>query len=182
MIPDRYLALIEPLTGIRTMLELGNKRGTGGPGDTYKAAFTARGIAHTSVDLNGLDGALPLDLRKALDLGRFDMVTNVGTSEHVSDQKPVWRNMIDACDHVLVSITPRPGDWPGHGLFYPTADFYRQLAQFNGFHIEKLVDFGDTGRGFVGCRMRRFDDFGHVRIPDQGLIPAPPRLAKPKRA
>ena len=111
-------ALIEPrLSGVRTMLELGNKVNPQA-GLSYKDWFTRHcNIEHVSVDVNGLNGALALDLRQPLTPleGRvFDMVTNIGTSEHVeSDQHCVWKNMWDhlAVGGHLVSITPLAGDW-----------------------------------------------------------------------
>lgn len=178
MIPAHYLATFGPLDEIGSMLELGNKNGTGGKGDSYKQAFERAGIRHVSVDWNGEDGAVPLDLRKPLDLGVFDMVTNVGTSEHVDEQEPVWRNMVEACSHVLVCITPAPGDWPGHGLFYPEPEFYRQLAALNGFEIEKLAVEGEAGRRFVHFRGIRLT-YPAFAMPDPALLrPAPPRAPK----
>lgn len=153
MIPEHYLAVIEPLEGVESMLELGNKRGT--EHEPYKPFFEARGIRHVSVDLNGLDGALALDLRRPLNLGRFDMVTNIGTSEHVDQQEPVWKNIVDAALDVIVCITPAPGNWPGHGLFYPTEDFYMRLAALNGFTIKTLRKDGPKGRKLVYARLER---------------------------
>lgn len=176
MIPRHYLDLIEPLDNVQTMLELGNKNGTGGPGDSYKRYFEGIGIRHTSVDWNGQDGALARDLRKPLDLGRFDMVTNIGTSEHVDDQVAVWRNMVDAAGRWLVCITPKPGDWPGHGMFYPYPMFYRHLAERNGFAVEKLYTAGPDGRAFVYARLRRDLEPAPLVMPSSVLIaPAPPR-------
>src|SRR5215208_2927692 len=111
-------ALIEPhLKGVQTMLELGNKFNEQA-GSSYKDWFTRNyGIEHVSVDINGLNGALALDLREPLAplAGRvFDMVTNIGTSEHVGEsQACVWKNMWDhlALGGHLVSVTPLPGDW-----------------------------------------------------------------------
>lgn len=178
MIPAHYLELMEPLDGVRSMLELGNKRGTDGPGDTYKGHFEALGIRHVSVDINGEDGALALDLREPLGLGRFDMVTNVGTSEHVDDQLPVWRNMVDAADRFLVCITPRPGDWPGHGLFYPLPPFYQHLAADNGFRLERCYVAGPEGRAFVYARLRRVVDQPFREIREDLIERAPPRNKK----
>ena len=78
------------------MLELGNKRNT--PRHIYKAFFEARGFRHVSVDINGSDGALRKDLTEPLGLGTFDMVSNIGTTEHVSEgdyagQVACWRNI-----------------------------------------------------------------------------------------
>lgn len=181
MIPAHYLELIEPLDGVSSMLELGNKRGTGGPGDTYKRHFEALGLRHVSVDWNGEDGALALDLQKPLGLGAFDMVTNIGTSEHVEDQAGVWRNIVEAADRLIVCITPRPGDWPGHGLHYPRPEFYRQLAILNGFDVERLYEAGPSGRAFVYARLRRSERrLGGFKMPGAAtMTAAPPRRPRP---
>lgn len=179
MIPAHYLAVIEPLDGVRSMLELGNKNGTGGKGDSYKKHFEARGIRHISVDWNGEDGALALDLREPLGLGVFDMVTNVGTSEHVDRQAPAWSNMIEAAGRFLVCITPAPGDWPGHGLFYPSESFYHSLGFLNGFAIQKLYTAGPEGRRLTYARLERVKPFEAFIMPPHGMSVAPPR--KPKR-
>jgi hypothetical protein len=160
------------------MLELGNKNGTGGKGDSYKRHFEALGIRHVSVDWNGEDGALAMDLRQPLDLGTFDMVTNIGTSEHVDVQTPAWRNMVEAADQVLVCITPAPFNWPGHGLFYPHLAFYDQLAARNGFAIEKLTEEGPEGRRFVHFRGRRIARPAFAMPPLGLLSAAPPRIVK----
>lgn len=181
MIPDRYLATIGPLDGVRSMLELGNKRGTDGPGDTYKRHFEALGIRHVSVDWNGQDGALALDLREPLKLGNFDVVTNIGTSEHVDEQLPAWRNMVEAADQVIACVVPFPGDWPGHGLWYPRPEFYPELGRLNGFVIEKLDVQGIEGRRLVHARLRRDDRLGPFVMPPRELMTAaPPRKPKPR--
>ncbi len=178
MIPAHYLELIEPLDGIRTMLELGNKNGTGGKGDSYKRHFQALGIEHTSVDWNGEDGALALDLRQPLNLGVFDMVTNIGTSEHVDDQAAVWENMNRAAGKVLVCITPSPCNWPGHGLFYPSEAFYSELADLNGFTLSRCYTAGPEGRQLTYARLeRRVYKPDFFRMAD-GMRAAPPRGPK----
>lgn len=135
--------LLCPLVGT-SMLELGNKR----KGDfIYKKFFEGRGFRHVSVDTNGLDGALRKDLRNPLNLGTFDMVTNIGTTEHVSEkdwsgQVACWRNIVEAMHvgSVLVSITPKAGSWPRHGTWYPLHSFFVELASLNGCEVERLYD------------------------------------------
>lgn len=161
-------ALYQPLVG-RTMLELGGK--INAPPEarslpnsekreyTYKAFFERLGYQHISVDWNGDHGALPLDLRVPLNLGTFDMVSNIGTSEHVEDQEGVWRNLVAACApaSVLVSTTPLAGgqDWQWHGYFYPTAQFFTDLADLNGFRLDRLYENGEVPRRMTFCRMTR---------------------------
>jgi hypothetical protein len=152
-IPPNEWALIEPmLAGVRSMLELGNKKNERA-GISYKSWFTHQyDLTHVSVDTNGEDGALALDLR--LPLGelngqQFDMVTNIGTSEHVDGQQcSVWENMWNhlAVGGALVSITPLPGDWDWHGMWYPTEDFYDALAHDNGMQVIELGVYGNPPR------------------------------------
>jgi hypothetical protein len=159
--------LLQPLDGITSMLELGNKKTPGQ--QPYKVAFERMGIRHVSVDLNGEDGALKRDLREPLNLGRFDMVTNFGTSEHVSEQEPVWRNMVEACGKVLVSMTPESG-WERHGIWYPEPKFYEELARLNGFKIERMEHRTWKPRGTLCCvRMARLKELPFT-MPDEALI------------
>jgi hypothetical protein len=156
--------LYQPLVG-DSMLELGNKKN----GEfTYKAFFEARGYRHVSVDLNGQDGALALDLRHPISLGTFDLVTNIGTSEHVDEQLPVWRNIVASCHvgSVLICTTPKPGHWHWHGFWHPHAEFYTELAALNGFEIERLYESGQSPRVMNFCRMVRVHE-GEFVMPHQ---------------
>lgn len=160
-------ALYEPLVG-KTMLELGNKKN----GDrTYKRYFESLEFKHTSIDWNGLDGALKRDLRQPLDLGTFDVVTNIGTSEHVSDQAGVWRNICEAmhAGSVLISTTPWPGDWSWHGEHYPTEEFFHELATLNGLVIERLYVSGEAPRRMIFVRAYR-DTMQAFAMPDERSI------------
>lgn len=159
--------LYSPLVG-STMLELGNKKN----GDlTYKRYFESLGYRHVSVDWNGQDGALAVDLRKPLNLGTFDIVSNIGTTEHVDQQAPVWRNILEAMHvgSVLVSTTPKPGHWQWHGEWYPTEEFYRQLAALNGLAIERLYVSGVEPREMWFCRARKVEERPFV-MPDEALL------------
>jgi hypothetical protein len=188
--PDEW-KLLEPLLGAHsnshrlTMLELGNKLNTQcGPllnqTVTYKRFFTARGYLHVSVDTNGKDGALALDLREPLGLKlqeagkpqQYDVITNIGTTEHVEgEQEQVWNNIWAALSPGgwLLSITPRPGDWWWHGHWYPTADFYATLGREN-FEDVTLGTYGGKDRvnlTFVGRRPR---DSRHFKYPGNDLL------------
>ena len=155
-IPPEEEKVLFPLHG-KTMLELGNKQTRG---VSYKSVLTNLGIDHTSVDWNGLDGALSLDLREPLDLGQFDMVTNFGTTEHVSEQRPVWENVHNACKvgGISCGATPLPGDWPGHGMHYPTMEFYEEFARLNGYEITILEIWRDAPKRNIYYRMERVEE------------------------
>ena len=63
---------------------------------TVKKYWENMGVKHTSIDLNGKDCAINLDLSKPLPenfFNAFDIVTNCGTSEHVDNQFECWRKI-----------------------------------------------------------------------------------------
>lgn len=155
-IPYPEYHVLQPVVPGQRMLELGNKRNGKG---TYKRWFEFVGVDHTSVDLNGRDGALAMDLMKPLALGHFDVVTNFGTTEHVAVQEPAWRNIADACRGVFVSTTPAPHTFPRHGRWYPSTSFYTDFADLNGFQIERLERFRvGTNKDLIAVRMVRVLD------------------------
>lgn len=159
--------LYEPLAG-ESMLELGNKKNRE---FVYKPYFEARGFRHVSVDMNGEDGALKLDLTRPLNLGTFDVVTNIGTTEHVLSQEPCWRNILEAMHvgSVLLTTTPKPGHWQWHGYWYPTEDFYRELAELNGLRIDRLYESGEEPRVMIFARMARVED-RPFKMPKAGMF------------
>ena len=171
--------LLNPIVG-STMLELGNKR----KGNmVYKRVFESLGIRHTSIDINGKDGALPYDLRKPLDLGTFDMVTNFGTTEHVSErdyqgQITCWRNVLGfmAIDSVLVSITPLKEcqKWARHGRWYPQPEFFEELAEHNGLEVDRLY----TDSNLVYARLVKLENVPFV-MPLRGMWRNPNDLKNP---
>jgi 2-polyprenyl-3-methyl-5-hydroxy-6-metoxy-1,4-benzoquinol methylase len=94
-----------------------------------KDYWESLGIKHTSIDINGEHGALPMDLSKPIDVeeigGPFNIVTNFGTSEHVSDQYECFRNIHNLCrfDGLIIHSVPEVGSWKGHGLFHYSYHF-----------------------------------------------------------
>ena len=77
---------------------------------TGKLYFTNLGYEHTSVDLNGLDGALIKDLSKLEDFAEykeyFDVITNAGTIEHVEPFEKQHTAFLNVHNSVH-SVTPR---------------------------------------------------------------------------
>lgn len=168
--PD-FITVYEPLIG-NSMLEFGNKR----EGEmVYKHTFEELGFRHVSIDLNGQDGALKRDLRDSMsDLGQFDMVTNIGTSEHVVDnQEAVWRNLVEATKvgGVLICLTPsaEENNWVNHGHWYPHEDFYLKLAELNGFKVENLFRSDCKPVQNTLCRMKKVEEKPFV-MPDLSLF------------
>ena len=166
MIDPEYRAFL--LTGVTngSVCELGCK----GYGRT-KTAFTKHGWSHTSIDLNGLGGALPLDLTSSLDVrgigGPFDVVTNFGTSEHVEGQLACWRNIFNLCkvDGHIVCCTP--WNWPQHGKYYPSDEWYRQLGERNDMGIKAITPV--VGGKLIAAVFRKLVH-GVFHMPDDELM------------
>lgn len=175
----RLAELFDPLVG-SSMLELGGKQDNG---NVYKRYFESLGFRHVSVDIAKQEveewGALPLDLTQPLNLGTFDVVTNIGTSEHVSEdnwdgQVACWRNIVEACHvgSVLICDTPAPGGWKDHGTWYPTREFYGALAAMNGFVMNRLIEQEwrpGHSRKVISARMTRAQNRSFV-MPPRGLM------------
>jgi hypothetical protein len=160
-----------PLRGCR-MLELGNQEFCP-PLDRHlgtrsaKAYFASLGVHHTSIDITAGDGALPLDLSRAIDeaslLGAFDVVTNFGTSEHVEPQYDCWRNIhrFTRAGGVMIHEVPEVGHWPGHCRIYYTPAFFRALAAANTYQLLDLraVNYPDPRNGhLLYAVLRKGDD------------------------
>ena len=120
-------------------------------GNVAKSYFTQRysSLLHTSVDYNGQDGALKIDLSapNALrHLGLYDVITNLGTLEHVGEghtdeslilkaQYEAFKNVHDSLsvDGVWFNLGPHVGSWPGHCPCYYTIPFFEELLSKNGY-------------------------------------------------
>ncbi|MEK6873888.1 MAG: hypothetical protein AABW91_03510 [Nanoarchaeota archaeon] len=112
-----------------------------------KKWYFERGVDHTSVDINGKDGSLKINLDKPFPsylIDRFDVVTNYGTLEHVSNQYEGFKNMHNSCKinglmiHNLVLV----GHWEGHCRYFYYPSFSSSFAKLCKYeiidsHIEK---------------------------------------------
>jgi SAM-dependent methyltransferase len=168
-IPEYCHHFFYPIVGSR-MLELGNKK-TGNV--SYKSYLTAQGIDHVSVDWNGEDGAIPLDMRVPLpDWEPFDMITNFGCTEHVSVQEPIWESIHRLCKPggVIICMCPAPGDWWWHGNWYPTTEFYEQYAGRNGYTIEHMAIGREHPTRNIDVRMVKGDDVLPFTMPDESTM------------
>lgn len=139
----------------KRMLELGNQETIDNPipEKTGKEYFKNRGVEHVSVDLNGLDGALPLDLTKPEQFVEwhdyFDIITNSGTVEHVEPKNYQYEcfSIIHNClkvggiaIHLLPDIDELKdkGCWEGHCFNYYSHAFLKMLAEKNNYRLVSL--------------------------------------------
>ena len=132
-----------------SMFELGNQRFIKSmcptaDGFTGKEHFTNKGFNHASVDLNGEDGALALDLRQPELFYEFrckyDVVTNLGTTEHVEPidkQYECFSIIHDVVkpNGIMIHLVPNArelevsGAWFNHCNIYYTDEFFDALAK-----------------------------------------------------
>ncbi len=134
IIPIQVINLIKPFD-FHTIYELGNKKTDSRP---YSIYYNSLGKEYTSIDLNGLDGALTLDLCSDIDLPSRDVVFNIGTSEHVVDQKQVFLNIHNLSHHRMIHWVPFESKHKDHGMWGYNEDFFMKLAELNNYKIEKL--------------------------------------------
>ena len=135
IVPIRVLDIMKPFN-FKSMYELGNKKAKGQP--PYRIYYKAINVEYTSIDLNGMDGAIKLDLRKPIDLPSRDMVANIGTAEHIMDQEAVFRNIHNLSHFRMVHWSRQAKLRPRHGCWGYEKDFFIMLAKLNDYVIEKL--------------------------------------------
>jgi hypothetical protein len=131
------------------MCELGNQHFfvEGSQYKTGKEYFLAQGTEHTSLDINGQDGALIFNMAKPIVdsalVGKFDIVTNYGTAEHVSNQYECYRNIHNFCRRggLFIHVAPLVGSWPLHCEYYYYPLFFTKLAAANKYRILKQEIF-----------------------------------------
>lgn len=112
--------------GNQIIIHMGNK--------VAKEIYSSLGVEHISIDLNGENGALPIDLDKPVPfifLNQFDVITNYGTLEHVNNQVQAFKNVHDMCkkDGIMIHVLPPPGNWPKHCRYYYSEKFMKKLAR-----------------------------------------------------
>ena len=103
-----------------------------------KKYFSDCGVSHTSIDMNGKDGVMVMDLASEIKSNlRFDVVFNFGTGEHVEDQYNLFRNIHNFCspDGFMVHTFPIVKFCKKHGNYNYSEDFAFNLAWANNYDI-----------------------------------------------
>jgi len=113
-----------------------------------KNVYKSLGVNHTSIDINGLHGSLPIDLDNPVPselLDKFDVVTNYGTIEHVNNQYQVWKNVHDMCKvgGIMIHGLPMEGTWYNHCRYYYSLKLTEVLADRCGYNLydNKILNF-----------------------------------------
>jgi hypothetical protein len=142
--------------------------------------YKLKGVeSYTCIDLNNENGALNLDLSIPQTIGKFDMVTDFGTSEHIAgydaeDETKTefdgnntwkhssnhiaglqafyncWKTKYDNTNMLIISSNPATGHWKGHGHFYYTTQFYEKLCELTGMKRVMLEEHFAMGNYIDG--------------------------------
>ena len=109
---------------------------------------------YVSIDTNGEDGAYPLNLTRAIyvDEAPFDIVTDIGTAEHVEPyelQPMVFENAHTLCKvgGIMVHQLPPVGQWLDHCRIRYRDELPSILAQNNDY---ELVECGRVNLATLG--------------------------------
>lgn len=105
-----------------------------------KLVLEAKGVTHTSLDLNGRHGSLPVNLDNPIPdnmRNSFNVVTDYGTLEHVNNQFQAFKNVHDMCkeEGIMIHILPLTGCWPDHGRYYYSLDFFKKLIELSKYQL-----------------------------------------------
>lgn len=119
----------------------------------YAALFRPSFVA--SIDLNGTERAIRHDLNLPLESwtisrhevhsGKFDLVINHGTAEHVFNIAQVFKTMHDHCETggLMMHDAPFHG-WIDHGFYCLQPTLFYDLAAANNYEIVRVV-IGEIG-------------------------------------
>lgn len=98
------------------------------------------GFEYSCIDIDGSPGAIPLDLnydRVPMDArGRYSLVTNFGTTEHIANQLNAFKVVHDLAGPggVMIHHVPAQGLF-NHGLVNYNPKFFWMLARSNGYRV-----------------------------------------------
>lgn len=105
------------------------------------------GFEYSAVDVDGSPGSIPLDLNydqapQAL-RGKFDIVTNFGTTEHICNQLNAFQVVHDLAAPGAIMIHHLPaGGAINHGIFNYNPKFFWHLARSNDYKWHCMDFYG----------------------------------------
>jgi hypothetical protein len=107
------------------------------------------GFDYSSIDIDGSPGAIPLDLNyddaPPETRGKFDLVVNAGTTEHVANQVNAFKVIHDltCVGGLMIHNLPSQG-MPNHGLINYNPKFFWMLGRSNGYQFVYFNFHPDT--------------------------------------
>jgi hypothetical protein len=104
--------------------------------DNYADGFFRElGFDVESLDISGSEGAeIVHDMSQPVDLdllGKYDVILDLGTAEHVADQRQYWENVYNmlSTNGRVFGLSPIDG-LCGHGLYQISPEFFQNLGGF----------------------------------------------------
>jgi len=110
---------------------------------TSKLYYESLGVKHTSIDINGLDGSLPINLDHPIPenlIEQSQVLTNFGTLEHVNNQYMAFKNCHNLVKEkgLFIHAFPRTGHWDNHCRYRYECEFVENLSNLCGYRIIDL--------------------------------------------
>lgn len=120
------------------VLELGSQTMTAGEKMTVPEYYESLGAeTYDALDFDG-KGTILWDLNEVwrMGMGKYDLVTNNGTGEHIFDQAAVFTTMHNSCKvgGVMLHVMPFIW-WLNHGFYNFHPGLYRDIAAANDYEI-----------------------------------------------
>src|SRR5580693_7149715 len=148
--------------------------------------WTWLGFSYASIDIDGSPGSLPLDLNydevPTEFIGKYDVVTNFGTTEHVANQLQSFKIVHDLATPggLMLHVLPTSGGL-NHGLVSYSPKFFWMLGRSNGYKIA-FMTMGQSERNsglpqnlldfLTLYEPQAADDFAAFRMPVTSIVVA----------
>jgi hypothetical protein len=148
--------------------------------------WTWLGFSYASIDIDGSPGSLPLDLNydevPTEFIGKYDVVTNFGTTEHVANQLQSFKIVHDLATPggLMLHVLPTSGGL-NHGLVSYSPKFFWMLGRSNGYKIA-FMTMGQSERNsglpqnlldfLTLYEPQAADDFASFRMPVTSIVVA----------
>ena len=132
-------------------------------GVVSKTFWNRLGFNHTSIDMNGLDGSLPYDLREDISdkfNTKFDVIYDGGTGEHVDNQYMCFKNIhnITKTSGMMIHVLPKVGHFPKHCSYYYTIETFEVLYELCGYKILELFEHDAWGGTMIYTTLEKNDN------------------------
>jgi hypothetical protein len=138
-------------------------------GQKSKPWYLALGCArYVSIDGNGR-GTMTADLNHPIALDPFDLVTDLGTGEHVFNQAQIWRTLHGLCTPGGFIVVDRPTHGYDKHCFYLINEcLLRDLAEANGYAVRWLARKEKARGELIRCIFQRPTTSAPFVAPQQG--------------
>jgi hypothetical protein len=90
-------------------------------------------------------------------VNNFDVMIDIGNSEHVEDQYMNFKNLHDVCKvgATFIYALPREGYWENHCKYKYNLDFFEKLADANDYEVLMLEIRNERD---ICCSMKKKTD------------------------